>query len=231
MRRIVISDIHGCEQTFRALLKKIKLEKSDLLFLGGDYIDRGPSSKGVLDTIIELREQGYQLRCIKGNHEIMMQTARNDDHLYNQWSYNGGYQTMRSFGVQNINAISDKYWKFLEQLNHYIEDDAYIFVHAGLNFECEDPFEDDHAMLWIRDWYPKIDYSWLGNRTIIHGHTPVTKQEIKRGLSHLDQMRVLNIDCGCFLTVDADRGKLCALDLTNMHLHFQNNIDDMSGYF
>ena len=69
-KRYVISDIHGCYNTFKRLVEEvIGLTKSDWLFLLGDYIDRGPSSKDVLDYILDLKESGYSLFPLRGNHE------------------------------------------------------------------------------------------------------------------------------------------------------------------
>jgi serine/threonine protein phosphatase 1 len=61
MRRFAISDIHGCVQTFQDLLLSIKLSEEDELYLLGDYIDRGPDSQGVLDTIFDLRDAGFKV--------------------------------------------------------------------------------------------------------------------------------------------------------------------------
>ncbi|MFM7929512.1 MAG: metallophosphoesterase family protein [Pirellula sp.] len=70
-RTIAIGDIHGCLRAFDALLAAIDLQKTDILVPVGDYIDRGPDSKGVIDRLIELREQ-TQLFPLMGNHEEMM---------------------------------------------------------------------------------------------------------------------------------------------------------------
>ena len=68
-RRFAISDIHGCLKTFKQLLETIGLEKSDELFLLGDYVDRGPDSMGVVRYIQHLIVEGYFVTCLKGNHE------------------------------------------------------------------------------------------------------------------------------------------------------------------
>jgi serine/threonine protein phosphatase 1 len=71
-RILAISDIHGNNKTFLDLLDKIALTKDDELYLLGDYIDRGPDSKGVIDTIWKLMDDNYRVFCIKGNHEEML---------------------------------------------------------------------------------------------------------------------------------------------------------------
>lgn len=75
-RTIAIADIHGCCRTFRRLLFDIvRLDKADTLYLLGDMIDRGPDSKGVIETILELHEEGYAIKPVRGNHEQMLLQA------------------------------------------------------------------------------------------------------------------------------------------------------------
>jgi serine/threonine protein phosphatase 1 len=68
--RYVIGDIHGGSGTFSALLDQLNLQYDDRIYLLGDYIDRGPDSKGVLDIILPADGDGYDVRHILGNHEI-----------------------------------------------------------------------------------------------------------------------------------------------------------------
>lgn len=70
--RYVIGDIHGGSLTFRALLETLHLRHQDQLYLLGDYVDRCNNSKGVLDTILQLKNAGYDLRLVRGNHDDMM---------------------------------------------------------------------------------------------------------------------------------------------------------------
>ncbi|PIQ21920.1 MAG: serine/threonine protein phosphatase, partial [Cytophagales bacterium CG18_big_fil_WC_8_21_14_2_50_42_9] len=148
--RYTISDIHGCANTFRHLVNEvIQLKPTDELFLLGDYIDRGPDSKGVIDFIQELQKSGIQVRTLSGNHEAMMLDALEDPEYFNHWMLNGGKQTLASFGVKSIREIPQSYWLFLRQLEYYIELEDYLLVHAGFNFKAEDPFTDTHSMLWI----------------------------------------------------------------------------------
>jgi len=196
MRKIAISDIHGCNDTFQRLLEKLALVSGDELYLLGDYIDRGADSKGVLDTIFLLQQQGLSVQCLKGNHEQMILDAVDgiDDELMDLW---------------------------------YFEVDEYILVHAGFNFKIPLPFADGDAMLWIRDWYHNLNRNWLGDRIIVHGHTPMRKDEIREQFKNLDNLPILDIDGGC-----VHKGKrrgvgyLCAFDMTNRELYFQDNIEN-----
>ena len=115
-KKFAISDIHGCNITFNALLEKIDLQKTDELYLLGDYVDRGPNSKGVIDTILELQSEGFFVKCLKGNHEdAMIKSLHDTDMLYN-WFHWGGIQTLESFGTRFLDRIEDKYWDFLNNL-------------------------------------------------------------------------------------------------------------------
>jgi len=85
--RYAITDIHGGNLTFQALLRKINLRHSDQLFLLGDYVDRGPDSMGVLETICNLIDAGYDVRPLRGNHdEMLLRTITNDHDDYSEIS-------------------------------------------------------------------------------------------------------------------------------------------------
>lgn len=232
MRKFAISDIHGCNRSFNTLLKKIKFTKGDQLYLLGDYIDRGPDSMGVIDTILDLIQKGFQIKCLRGNHEEQMVISKNSAEGFHSWKSRwGGMQTLESFGTNDLGKIEEKYWKFLDTLEYFFLVDDYILVHAGLNFEVENPLEETQSMMWMREWYHEIRYEWLKERIIIHGHTPFETAEIQRAYHQLKEVQVMNIDNGCFNTYGEGKGKLCAFDMTNKLLYFQENIDDMTAYF
>ena len=190
MRKIAFTDLHGCNKTFLTLLEQVTPEFGDQLFFLGDYIDRGPDSKGVIDEIISLQERGYEVQCLRGNHEqMLLDCLQNPQDLY-FWLANGGAETMASFQANRIEEIPGHYLEWFEQLAYYLEVDEYILVHAGLNFKKENPFEDLESMLWIREWYEDINHDWLQDRIIIHGHTPVSTSMVKFYLKNLERQRV-----------------------------------------
>lgn len=155
------------------------------------------------------------------------------------WLYNGGRETLRSFNVSLPHEIPLKYIDMVDQFEYHAEAEDYIMVHAGLNFKGQtkdeagegflwrlhNPLGDTKSMLWLRHWYEDIDWNWLGDRKIIHGHTPVEQEEIESMLNNLDEHQVLDIDNGCFAKFRPGLGKLCAFDLTHTLLYFQDNID------
>lgn len=226
MRRFAISDIHGCKKTFEALLDRIALSTGDEVYLLGDYIDRGKDSKGVVDYIWKLQDQGYTVHCLMGNHEMMMLEADDGLPSMSTWLYNGGYETLESFGADSPSQIPDEYFHFFQELSFYEEVDEYILVHAGLDFETGDPLGDTESMIWIRDWYENIDREWLEERIIIHGHTPINRSQIQHLHANLDDFKVLDIDAGCvFDRPQLGVGYLCAFEMNSRELYFQKNIE------
>jgi len=225
MRKFAISDIHGCRKTFEALLDQIGLTTEDELYLLGDYIDRGPDSKGVIDYIWQLQTDGYRLHCLRGNHEEMMLASMIDKRYRENWiGFNGGAETIRSFEAKSWVDIPENYLVFLHELEYYLEVDDYILVHAGLDFENDTPFEDKEALIWIRNWYESIDYDWLGDRIIVHGHTPQPSTNTKDMLKNIEELQVVDIDNGCVFP-HPRLGMLCAFELTQRELFFQKNIE------
>jgi serine/threonine protein phosphatase 1 len=221
MRAIAISDIHGCLKTFRALVEeKVQLTQADTLYLLGDYIDRGPDSKGVIDYILHLQNSGYTVQCLTGNHEQMLLDAFKDSSKKLLFWRNGGKQTLESYGLALYEFQFHPHVDFFRNLKWFIQLDDYILVHAGLNFKEPEPFYDRQAMVWIRDWYHKIDKTQLNGKIIVHGHTPQSVSSIKAMKHNMAKNQYMNIDAGCFLNK-----KMCALDLTNRKLYFQDSLD------
>ena len=142
MRKFAISDIHGCLKSFEALLDKIQLSTSDELYILGDYIDRGPDSKGVIDYIWKLERDGYAVKCLRGNHEQMLLNILDEaSHPYDP----GDEQLLDSFGVNHAMRIPEKYIEWCRQLPYFFEVDEYLLVHAGFDFNGPDPLADTHA--------------------------------------------------------------------------------------
>jgi serine/threonine protein phosphatase 1 len=222
-RRFAISDIHGCAKTFQQLLEdQLKVQPEDEIYLLGDYIDRGPDSKGVIDLIQTYKEHHYQFHCLAGNHEDMLLQALKDADSHSLWEHvNGGDTTLDSFGVRSADEIPESYLNFIRNLDYYITLPDYLLVHAGFNFDAPDPFSDYRAMLWIRGF--KTDLEATGGRKIVHGHTPRPFEAIENDLEN--RLNTLNIDNGCAYPKYGMMG-LVALDLDNWKLIRQPYTED-----
>nr|WKN36601.1 metallophosphoesterase family protein [Tunicatimonas sp. TK19036] len=230
MKHWVITDIHGCVKTFERLLEKVEFNRQDTLYLLGDYIDRGPDSKGVLDLILQLKKTRHNVHCLLGNHEIMMLHALNNptsQEAYFWIHYNGGDTTLKSFNAEHPKEIDSEYIDFILKMAHYQEVDRYILVHAGLNLSIEDPFSDKDAMLWIRG-DQKLNKKWLGERIILHGHTPQIKRRLETGVKQIEKHPIVGLDCGCVYPREG-MNYLCALELQSHRLVFQKNIEDQTS--
>ena len=218
MARYAISDIHGCCKTFRFMVEEVlHLKPSDELFLLGDYINRGPDSKGVLDFIMQLQETGYRVQALRGNHEEMLLQAQGKP-----WLYHSNQDSLASFGLNSPLDLSQKYWNFLENLGCFIELNDYLLVHAGFDFKASDPFADTYAMLRIRKF--EVNLNLIGNRIIVHGHVP---QPADKLIQHIADpaSQVLNIDGGCVYKDSYGLGHLIALNMDTRDFHVLANRD------
>ncbi len=232
----VIPDVHGCIKTLKALIEEIiRPSSEDEIYFLGDYIDRGPSSREVIDYIMSLQEKKLNITALKGNHEEVFlelydaeMKAKNIlmHHFLNKkrmgWFTFGGKATLKSFRTRNLKEIPKKYADWMRDLKDYVILDNFILVHAGLNFKNEDPFEDKHAMLWVRDY--QIKQEKIGNRRIIHGHVPVNLELITLSLKN-SYYKFIDLDNGPFIEGKEGFGNLVALELGSMELSIQYNLD------
>ncbi|HPG55925.1 MAG: Serine/threonine-protein phosphatase 1 [Bacteroidetes bacterium ADurb.Bin302] len=215
-RIFAIGDIHGCFDSLIELIENvISLKKEDKLILLGDYIDRGLDSKKVLDYIITLQSNNYDIVTLHGNHESMLIDAYYNEDVTSKWIQNGGSETLKSFEVDSLKAIDPKYINFCNNLKSHYELDEYIFVHAGLNDNLEDPFSDTYSMLWSS----KEQYlnPLLVDKIIIHAHSPVSLNFTQKQISN--NSRVINIDGGRVYN-NANWGKLIAIEVNTRTILF-----------
>ncbi|MCF8234407.1 MAG: serine/threonine protein phosphatase [Bacteroidales bacterium] len=230
MMRYVIGDIHGCYKTLKLLIEeKIKPSRTDKLFFLGDYIDRGPDSKAVLDFLMEMLKEGYQLTLLKGNHEDMMMEAAGSEKAFELWMTNKGDTTLRDFGITDhaqlgpkaLERIPDIYTGFIREMPLLINSEPEAaLVHAGLNFNANDPFRQDDLMAWTRE--EQYDKQLMQGRKIIHGHTPVSVEDMIERINN-PQAGVINLDGGCVYNKRTHLGNLVALKLENFELLVQPN--------
>ncbi len=172
MRTLAIGDIHGCSTALRTLLDIVQPGPDDVLVTLGDYVDRGPDSKGVLDILIDL-EKSTQLKPVIGNHEILFLEALNQRIDPEGWLRVGGKETIESYspGLQCLtwNVVPPAHIDFLSQrCLRYYEDEANLYVHANANAYFSLADQSDDWLFWTRfdDVYPHTS-----GKRIICGHT------------------------------------------------------------
>lgn len=169
-----IGDIHGNLSHLELLMEKIKPaldpHRDTLIFLG-DYIDRGPDSKGVVDFILQLRTELPHVVCLKGNHEAMFLDWHLDGKDYDLYLYNGGGATIRSYSQEGEFKLPQRHLDFFISLRLYYETEHYIFVHAGLRGGIPLEEQDPHDLIWIRDEFMLSSYDF--GKIVIFGHTPL----------------------------------------------------------
>jgi len=221
--KFVFPDLHGCIETFRYTFEKVICpDESDIIYFTGDFINKGPDSKSVLDYVLQLIKAGYNIQAVRGNHEQLLLNAINDKTAVQDFVIKGGLETLESFNTDTVDEIPDQYIEFIQDLPFYIELEDFIIVHAGFNYSESDPFSDWHSMLNIRDF--EVDPEKTKYKTIIHGHYATPLQEI---LYHLMEKRNyrLNIDNGCVYTHREGMGNLFVLNLSDLSYIIQPCLD------
>ncbi|MBI4644032.1 MAG: serine/threonine protein phosphatase, partial [Deltaproteobacteria bacterium] len=172
-----VGDIHGCLGHLEQLLDDVQpdLEKDILLFVG-DYIDRGPDSRGVVDYVLRLQQKypREHIICLKGNHEAMfldfLQGRERELFLFN-----GGLGTLRDYWGRNWDRLSQlllppEHEQFYQELQLYYETPDFIFVHGGLKPGVPLSEQQEEDLLWIRGEFIASTEDF--GRRVIFGHTP-----------------------------------------------------------
>ncbi|MFP3866617.1 MAG: metallophosphoesterase family protein [Desulfobacteraceae bacterium] len=174
-----IGDIHGCLGHLQRLMAKVKpdIDHHKLVFIG-DYIDRGPDSRGVVDYIIDLKKNypPDNIICLMGNHERMfLDYLQGDNQLL--FLINGGRSTLESYWgadwESRLRRLPADHWEFYQQLKMFYETEDYIFVHGGLKPGVPLAEQQEEDVLWIREEF-LICLDDFGKR-VIFGHTPFPK--------------------------------------------------------
>jgi len=165
-RILAIGDIHGCLAALELLAEEVGFSAEDTVVTLGDYVDRGPDSKGVLDFLMELEER-CELVSLRGNHEVMMVRSRSAEGYCKQWCTVGGAETLESYGG-SFDGVPEEHWNFIDQLLPSYETKRHLFVHA--NLDPERPLDDqtDEMIYWERFGFPEPHIS---GKTMICGHT------------------------------------------------------------
>jgi serine/threonine protein phosphatase 1 len=190
-RTIAIGDIHGCSAALDALLEAIRPRPEDVIVSLGDYINRGPDSRGVLDRLIKLNRR-CRLVPLLGNHDQMLLDVRSGKYPIFWLLDMAGTATLDSYGPgRDLDLIPDEHYRFLKGCRDFYETDTHIFVHA--NYFPDIPMDDQHVGMvrWesLRAMTPGPHES---SKTVIVGHTSQKNGEI------LDLGHLKCIDSYCY---------------------------------
>ena len=175
MRTLAIGDIHGCLTALTTLLDFVAPEPDDRIIALGDYVDRGPDSREVLDLLIDLHAGG-RLVALRGNHDEMMIEARTAVSRENcsLWLACGGRETLQSYGVQfpetfDLKDIPEAHWRFLERdCVDWCETDTHFFVHANAYPDVPLAEQPREMLLWEKLYVPCVHIS---GKVMVCGHT------------------------------------------------------------
>jgi serine/threonine protein phosphatase 1 len=182
-----------------ALVERIAPTLSDTIVTLGDYVDRGPDSRGVVEQLLALQDQ-CRLRPLLGNHEVLLLAALQGERELLFWRNCGGAATLASYGGR-IDDIPREHLDFVRACRPYFETPEYLFVHA--NYEPHLPLEEQtpEVLYWKHLLYG-IPSRHQSGKTAVVGHTPQPSGKV------LDLGHLLCLDTYCF-----GNGCLTAMDM------------------
>lgn len=211
LRIYAIGDVHGRADLLDRLLSRINAHRTaypatrPVVLLIGDYIDRGPASRQVLDLLIN-RANGQEMIFLRGNHDVFVRRFLEDPATLRDWSKIGGLETLMSYGLKPslnpgtdaqkelavaLNAVlPESHRRFLATLPSSFTCGGYFFAHAGVRPGIPLAQQSDEDLLWIRDEF--LLYEDRFERIVVHGHTPVREIDIRSNR--------INIDTGAYAT-------------------------------
>ena len=226
-RRIyAIGDIHGRADLLASLFARIDEDlkarptAEAIQVLLGDYIDRGSSSREVIEMLIA-RRRNHNLMLLKGNHEEFALQFLRDPSLLSQWKSIGGLNTVLSYGVTPprsqdeksqrevasafLDSMPESHRRFLQGLALSFSCGDFFFVHAGVRPGIPLHEQSQHDLLWIRDDFLLHEEDF--GKIVVHGHTPTREPEVRSNR--------INIDTGAYAT-----GRLTCLVLEDDQMGF-----------
>jgi serine/threonine protein phosphatase 1 len=179
MALYAIGDIHGCFTALTTLIKSVNLKPNDTVVFLGDYVDRGPGSKQVIDFILA-NSKNYNFITLRGNHEVMMMNSRIYQNSLSSWMMNGGFQTLDSYEIGDdfdwYKKIPEVHWDFLKSTLENYENGNFIFVHAGLKPGVELKHQIHDTLFWLHQHEPP---PYADDKIVVCGHTPQKNGRIK----------------------------------------------------
>lgn len=226
LRAYVVGDVHGRGDLLGSLMDRIDVDSrarpvpSSIEVFLGDYIDRGPNSRGVIDQLLG-RRRGRETIFLKGNHETFIPAFLEEPTILHQWRHLGGLETLLSYGVRPslrmepaeqselavafAQALPKSHRLFLNSLPIAFTCGDYYFVHAGVRPGVPLAEQRHEDLLWIRNDFLLCEEDF--GKVIVHGHSPVKEPDIRPNR--------INIDTGAYAT-----GRLTCLVLEGDGMRF-----------
>lgn len=203
MRTIAIGDIHGCAEALVAIIGAISPQPDDLIVPLGDYVDRGPDSRRVLDVLIELQAR-CRLKPLLGNHEWLMLQSLRDGGQTSFWMQCGGRQTLESYGGR-LDDVPQEHIDFLGLLRRFYQTPGHIFVHANYEPDVDLESLEDLPLLW-QHLSLIVPPPHKSGKTVVVGHTPQRTGQIL-DLGHIICIDTYCVGGGWLTAFDVDSGQ------------------------
>ena len=176
-RCFVVGDVHGCVDELNRLLDSLRPTARDTICFLGDYIDRGPSPRAVIDRLVRLQHEGPECIFLKGNHEDMFLSFLGHPGRYGDaFIWNGGDATLASYGLSDLpdplvgQRLPPTHREFLLALRSHVYLGRFLCVHAGIRPTESLEHQAEEDLLWIREEF--IDAEHPFPYTVLYGHTP-----------------------------------------------------------
>jgi serine/threonine protein phosphatase 1 len=206
MRILALGDIHGCFRALNTLVSYVPIRPDDLIVGLGDYVNRGPNSCAVLDWLAARKKAGG-LVALRGNHEIMMLEARDNEAAVESWLSVGGNATLASYSYfgdrGQLIDVYDEHWDFLEQTVPYYETATHFFVHANALPEVPLAEQPDYVLYWEQFNDPPAHES---GKVMVCGHTS-QKSGVPRNVGHAICIDTRAYGGGWLTCLDVGMGK------------------------
>ena len=211
IRIYAVGDVHGRSDLLERQLAAIDADCKQrpiarpITVFVGDYIDRGPNSRNVLDLLLQW-QQAHEAIFLRGNHETFLPRFLSDPGSLDEWRQYGGLETLLSYGLKpSINPdrheqirlaielaeiLPREHLDFLESLEFSFSCGDFLFVHAGVRPGVPIHKQTEDDLLWIRDDF--LSWEQPFERFVVHGHTPVSEPDLRPNR--------INIDTGAYAT-------------------------------
>lgn len=218
MLSFAVGDIHGCLAPLTRLLEKCRRyaagRPARFIFLG-DYIDRGPDSRGVVELIMAMQDADPDgVKALAGNHEDFLHRLDRPADVA-VWLANGGSATLASYNAASVAGMPKNHLAWLRELPTHFDDGLRFFVHAGIRPGVPLSQQTRHDLLWIRE--PFLSSTADHSRLILHGHTPTRDDlpDVKPNRMNVDTGAVYGGPLTAAAFISEKRGPIAVLQAIN----------------